>query len=126
MQIDDIKNPALEELFEQIRHASGTIENDARDALEASSTEEELIAEWQSYLESLKNECHHFWGELEAIKNRVSGNTATLPETAKVPMGMICVRNPAEACHNKVITPGPETMELPACTQGSKCDREVV
>lgn len=68
MQIDDIKDPNLKKLFEEVRHHSATIAEDAGDALEESSTDEELITNWQSRLESLHEETQHFWGELENIK----------------------------------------------------------
>lgn len=72
MQIDDIRNPSLKKLFEEVRHHSATIVADAGDALEESSNDEELIINWQSRLESLHQETQHFWGELENIKQTPS------------------------------------------------------
>lgn len=68
MQINDIKNPTLRKLFEEVRHHSATIEADAGDALEESRSDEELIDDWQSKLESLNRETQYFWGTLENIK----------------------------------------------------------
>lgn len=66
---DDINNEELKELFiKQMKNASGTINNDAWDALLSSSTDEELIANWQSALVDLKNEVEHYWSELEQMK----------------------------------------------------------
>ncbi len=72
MQIDDIKDPSLKKLFEEVRHHSATIAADAGDALEESSNDEELITNWQSRLESLHEETQHFWGGLENIKQAPS------------------------------------------------------
>lgn len=79
-KIDDIKDPALKKLFEEVRHHSATIGEDAGDALENSSNDEELIANWQSYLESLREEIQHFWGELEAMKSKVEPKNVTPAE----------------------------------------------
>lgn len=68
MHIEDIQNPALKQLFEAAKHASGPILADAQDALEESTDDEELVHNWQSRLDSLYNECQHFWGELELKK----------------------------------------------------------
>ncbi len=72
MQISDIKNPSLIKLWDEVRHYSATIAADAGDALEESSSDEELIANWQSRLESLHEETQHFWGGLENIKQTPS------------------------------------------------------
>lgn len=72
MQIDDIKDPSLKKLFEEVRHHSATIAEDAGDALEESNNDEKLITNWQSRLESLHEETQHFWGNLENIKQTPS------------------------------------------------------
>lgn len=69
MHIDEIKDPELKKLFMELKHASGTIENDCNDALEESSNDEELIDNWQSKLTDLYNECQHFWGTIENMKS---------------------------------------------------------
>ena len=66
---DDIENEKLKELFiKQMKNGSSTINNDAWDALLSSSTDEELIANWQSALVDMKNEVEHYWSELEKLK----------------------------------------------------------
>ncbi len=65
----DIQDPALRKLFAETKHASSTIENDADDALNESSNDEELINNWQSKLMDLYNECQYYWGELEKMKS---------------------------------------------------------
>ena len=75
MDINDIKDPYLKELYQKVKHASSTIEADAGDALEESSTEEELIVNWQSKLMELYHECQGFWGELEGMKQGRHKNT---------------------------------------------------
>lgn len=66
---DDINNEMLKELFvKQMKRASSTINYDAWDALLESSTDEDLIANWQSKLMDLKNEAEHYWSELERMK----------------------------------------------------------
>ena len=68
---DDIENEELKELYiKQMKNGSSTINNDAWDALLSSSTDEELIANWQSSLVDLKNEVEHYWSELEKLKTR--------------------------------------------------------
>lgn len=69
MLIDDINNPVLKDLVKQAKHSVGTVEADLHDALDSSQNDEELIAIWQSTLESLGDEISHYWGELEGIKN---------------------------------------------------------
>ncbi len=68
MQIDEIKNPILKKLVEGARHSVGTVEADLHDALDGSQTDDELIAMWQSALESLKDEICHYWSGLEELK----------------------------------------------------------
>lgn len=68
MKIDDIKNVKLKELFVQAKHASVTVECDAKDSLHDSKTDNELIVIWQSHLENLANEIEHYWSELEELK----------------------------------------------------------
>lgn len=75
MQIEDIKDPALKKLFEEVRHHSATISEDAGDALEASSNDEELIAFWHPKLDDLHTEVSHFWGALEQTKSQKEPNT---------------------------------------------------
>ena len=66
---DSINNEKLKELFiKQMKHASSTINNAAWDALLSSSTDEELIQNWQSALEDMKNEVQYYWSELEKLK----------------------------------------------------------
>lgn len=68
---DDIMNEKLKELFiKQMKNGSCTINNDAWDALLGSSTDEELIHNWQSALVDLKNEVEHYWSELERMKSQ--------------------------------------------------------
>ncbi len=74
MHIDEIRDPELKKLFMELKHASGTIENDSNDALEASSNDEELINNWQGTLESLYRETQHYWGALENIKSGKEGS----------------------------------------------------
>lgn len=64
MQIDDIKNPMMKKLFDEVRHYSATIAPDAGDALEESNSNDELLHNWQSKLESLHEETQHFWGRI--------------------------------------------------------------
>jgi hypothetical protein len=71
MNILEIRNPVLKKLVEGAKHSSGTIEADLYDALDGSQNDEELIAIWQSSLESLKEEVEHYWGGLEALKSEV-------------------------------------------------------
>ncbi len=68
MEINDIKNVKLKELFVQTKNTSTTIECDARDSLCDSKNDDEFIAVWQSNLENLKNEIEHYWSELEKLK----------------------------------------------------------
>ncbi len=126
MDIEDIKNNVLKELVMSVEknEASATIGADLDDALNESSNDEELIQNWQGKLESLYQETRHYWGELENVKSgkqcmdeAVAMKEAALP----VPSGM-CVKDPVNACHNKVITTGYE--ELPACLRGAECDRK--
>ncbi len=112
MQIDDIKNPELKKLFLELKHASGTIENDASDALEEGSRDEELISSWQSKLDSLYEEVSHFWGALENMKSKGAVHAG----------GINCLRNPRIKCTRKAITASPECAEHPACTLGMTCD----
>lgn len=71
METGDIKNPELRKLVESaVKHASSTIVNDLKDALDESSIDDELLANWQSSLESLNKECQHYWGELENMNIR--------------------------------------------------------
>lgn len=72
MDIVDIKDPRLAELVRSAEknQASGTIGADLEDALTESSNDEELIAKWQSKLESLHLEAQHYWGEIEAMKSK--------------------------------------------------------
>lgn len=58
----------MKKLFTELKHASGTIGNDADDALEESSNDEELVQTWQGKLESLYRETQYYWGELEKTK----------------------------------------------------------
>ena len=110
----NIKDPALRRLFAETKHASSTIENDAGDALNESSNDEELIANWQSKLNSLYEEVSHFWGTLEELK---SGKAANIHAG-----GINCIRNPRIKCIQKAITAPPEYAEHPACMLGLKCD----
>ncbi len=84
MQIDDIKNPSLKKLFEEVRHHSATIAADAGDALEESSSDAELITSWQSRLENLHEETQHFWGGLENIK-QAPPSASALPYLFQAP-----------------------------------------
>ncbi len=72
MDIVNIKDPRLAELVRSAEknQASGTIGADLEDALTESSNDEELIANWQSKLESLYREANHYWGGLEAMKSK--------------------------------------------------------
>jgi hypothetical protein len=71
MQIDEVKNPKLKALVDGAKHSSGTIEADLHDAMDSSKDDGELIAFWQSTLESLKEEVEHYWSGLEALKGEV-------------------------------------------------------
>lgn len=51
-----------------LKNASSTIGDDLRDAIDSSKTDDELIANWQSALEGLKNEVEHYWSSLEKLK----------------------------------------------------------
>lgn len=115
MQMDDIKDPELKKLFAEIKHASGTIENDAEDALDESIDDEELINNWQSKLDNLYEEVGHYWGALEQMKseNRVN-----------VLAGINCIRNPRIKCHQKAISVPPECVEHPSCLMGIKCNEK--
>ncbi len=77
MDTGNIKNPELRKLVESaIKHASSTIVNDLKDALDESSIDDELLANWQSCLESLNNECRHYWGELNELNvSQTSGHS---------------------------------------------------
>lgn len=70
MEIDNIKNPELKKhVLEAIQYASSTIRDDLHDALECSSTDDELIANWQSALMDLHIEAQEYWGDLEKLKS---------------------------------------------------------
>ena len=71
MLLKEIRDPELKRLFTELKHASGTIENDAEDALKESSNETELIENWQSKLTDLYNECCLFRSTLERAKGNV-------------------------------------------------------
>ena len=81
MRIEDIRNLALRNLFNETGDASATIVAEAGDALEESGSDEELIANWQSRLESLHEETQRFWGGLENIKQAPS----PLPTPGAIP-----------------------------------------
>jgi len=72
MLIEEIKDPVLKKLL--LIPASGTIENDASDALEESSDDEEFVQTWQGKLESLYRETQYYWGELENMKSGKEGS----------------------------------------------------
>ncbi len=117
MDINDIKNPALKKLFEEVRHHSATIAEDAGDALEESSNDEELISNWQSKLDGLYAEISHFWGTLEQMKSHGEVN---------IQGGINCIRNPRIKCHTKAISAQPECAEHPACLLGMECSQKSV
>lgn len=83
MRIDEIRNPILKKLVEGAKHSVGTIEADLHDALDGASNDEELIAMWQSSLESLKEEVEHYWSGLEMIKNAMPVNIEILRALVK-------------------------------------------
>lgn len=90
MKLEEIQNPALKKLIEEdLRHASGTISADFDDALEKSSTEEELIENWQSALMDLYNECQHYWGSLEGMKPKETDLHKLIAEGRAPPPGVI-------------------------------------
>lgn len=68
MKIEEIKNPNLLELVQRSEKASATITADAEDALEASTSDAELVTNWQSKLEGLRLETGDYWANLEKLK----------------------------------------------------------
>lgn len=89
MKLEKIQNPALKKLIGDLKHASSTIENDFNDALEKSSTEKELIENWQSALRDLQNECEDYWGTLEKIKNKGKDLHQLITEGKVPPPGVL-------------------------------------
>jgi hypothetical protein len=72
MLIESIKNHVLKDLVVKGRQASETVTYDLDDALQSSTTDEELIHSWQSVLEDLKSEVEYYWGSLEELKNNTN------------------------------------------------------
>jgi hypothetical protein len=72
MTSDDIQNESLKGLI-RFCHKNGsvTITCDMEDAIGTKDSEADLIDAWQSSLESLRNECQHYWGTLEEIKGQL-------------------------------------------------------
>lgn len=71
MKIEEIKNPHLLEQFQRSEKASATITADAEDALEESTSDAELVVNWQSKLEELRLETGDYWANLEKLKEAV-------------------------------------------------------
>lgn len=70
MLTDDIKDEQLRELFHDLKYSSFTIECDALDALNDSSSDEELVLNFYNKLDSLRDEA----GGLQAVLRRIQEN----------------------------------------------------
>ncbi len=83
MLIDDVKSQTIKDLIKEAHNGSMTIESDLEIALQNSENDEELIENWQSGLEGLKNEVEEYWSRLEGIKNAKPINVEKLRALVK-------------------------------------------
>jgi hypothetical protein len=68
MKLEDMNNLTLGALFHDASYASATIQMDAKDALEDSKNDRELIKNWKQKLENLRGEMDAFLKGLRELE----------------------------------------------------------